>query len=632
MRSSRRLAGFVFLALALGACDGGVTNPGFGLITTSGVPHAWQGSAPPGYEVGLTPDRHGGQNALVIAGVGAGLSAYSFAVSQSIRADDFRTKRIRLSTWVKHDSIDGDAVLWLRVDGPTGVQATHDIGARPAASGAEWTELSLTLDVLPSAVAVTFGTILRGRGRLVVDDFKLETVGADRPVSTPARTWTSDSAAVAVEFSHAPAGALNMDLEGLAAPAPAVIDWLRSNSRRLGSPDPMRGLDDLAPIRDMIGSSHLVGLGEGTHGTREFFQMKHRIVRFLVEQMGFTVFAIEASSPESDDMNRYVLNGEGDPVTLLSHLYFWTWNTQEVLDMLRWMRAWNATAPENRRVRFAGFDMQSPGASMDSVSSFLRRVDSARSTFLFERYRCLGAYRNHGPVLGQSGPDFYATKDSATRAACSRGLREVYELIAQQAGYRAAEPDAYESVLHHARLVQQFESMLAQIAVYGHGKIRDEAMAENIGWIRDHVPAGAKVALWAHNDHVRAAPPRMGSFLRQRYADDYVSLGFLFGTGRFNALSSTNVFTAYRTDMVPQNSMEAFFLQTDFDVALLDARQIPRGAPAALRAAVPMREIGARYNPDWASQYFLNHLLPADFDLLVFVRTATETARLPFQF
>ena len=52
-------------------------------------------------------------------------------------------------------------------------------------------------------------------------------------------------------------------------------------------------------------------MGEATHGTREFFKTKHRMLEFLVEKMGFTVFAIEANWPESLAVNDYVLNGNG---------------------------------------------------------------------------------------------------------------------------------------------------------------------------------------------------------------------------------------------------------------------------------------------------------------------------------
>ena len=70
--------------------------------------------------------------------------------------------------------------------------------------------------------------------------------------------------------------------------------------------------DDLEPLREIVGHARVVALGENTHGTRDFFEMKARILRFLVEEMGFDAFAIEATWPEANRLNRYVRTGEGD--------------------------------------------------------------------------------------------------------------------------------------------------------------------------------------------------------------------------------------------------------------------------------------------------------------------------------
>ena len=112
-----------------------------------------------------------------------------------------------------------------------------------------------------------------------------------------------------------------------------VTAWLENAALPLESTSPKSGLDDLRQLQSTIGNAHIVAMGEATHGTREFFQLKHRMLEFLVEKMGFTAFGIEANWPESLAVNDYVLNGNGDPAQALAGLYFWTWNTEEVLDL-----------------------------------------------------------------------------------------------------------------------------------------------------------------------------------------------------------------------------------------------------------------------------------------------------------
>jgi len=161
---------------------------------------------------------------------------------------------------------------------------------------------------------------------------------------------------------------------GWAAQGPAVVDWIRGNAVRLTTPQAGHGFDDMQPLKKVIGDARIVSLGEATHGSREFFQLKHRMLEFLATEMGFTIFSIEANMPEAYRLNDYVLNGTGDPAQLLRGMYFWTWDTEEVLEMIRWMRDFNKSG--KGRVEFTGFDMQTPNVAAENVRAFVSRYDA----------------------------------------------------------------------------------------------------------------------------------------------------------------------------------------------------------------------------------------------------------------
>ena len=144
--------------------------------------------------------------------------------------------------------------------------------------------------------------------------------------------------------------------------------WLEEHAIPLVSCEAGHGFEDLAPLTSMIGDAQIVGLGESTHGTREHFQMKHRLVEFLVEKLGFSWFAIEASTPEAHRLDAYVLGGDGDPEELIRGMYFWTWRTEEVLAMVEWMREHNARS--DHKIHFTGFDMQTPTVAGDEAVSY----------------------------------------------------------------------------------------------------------------------------------------------------------------------------------------------------------------------------------------------------------------------
>ena len=143
-----------------------------------------------------------------------------------------------------------------------------------------------------------------------------------------------------------------------AQPPPASDELVRqiaSTSIPLLSVDAGSGFDDLEPLRRVWQGARLVALGEATHGTSEFFRMKHRMTEFLVTQMGFRHFAMELDPDSGREIEKYIQGGgRGNPVASLS----WPWRTAEVASMVDWMRKYNQSAPEPERVHFHGIDYQ----------------------------------------------------------------------------------------------------------------------------------------------------------------------------------------------------------------------------------------------------------------------------------
>lgn len=643
MVSIRRRRFFVALGCwsALVGCDPkeltGPSVPTDNLV--DGAPLGWQAYPTSTFAVGTDyTHHHGGRAAAYIHGFSAS-AATSTTLIQNFLADSYRGKRIRWSAWVQHTGLGaGDNGLYLSVEGPGQYTGVDDMSNRSLTGTSDWHQISSVLDVPSNAIGLTVGVVMSGSGVLLIDDCRLEIVGADVPTTNTLKApqlTGDDSAAVAAAYGRTGDTPLNLDFEGF-APTPAnAVDWLGRSASLITTTNPEESSADLQPLKQMIGNAHLVGLGEGTHGTREFFLMKHRILEMLVQEMGFTTFAMEATTPEANDLNRYVLSGVGDPKVLLSRLYFWTWNTQEVLDMVEWMRGWNSRAPASQRVQFLGFDMQAPGESMDSVQAFATRVNRGDSAYVATRFNCMNPYRNHdqhGPSL-QTG--FYAGKVSpADQALCATGLQEVYDLIATDiTRYPSAAPaDTFQLRLHDARLVQQYERMIAVTNVTS-SAARDRFMAENIGWIRSRVGSNGKVVLWAHNGHINNVTEFMGGYLRATYGADYVNVGFLFAQGNFNAVGFNGEgLKSWRTTVVPSNSIEAVFAGTNKSALMLNTHLIPTGGAAAapLTGPIQMRSIGAAFNPESGASFFGPVTFPSIFDVLIYFQNTTASTLLPF--
>ena len=159
-----------------------------------------------------------------------------------------------------------------------------------------------------------------------------------------------------------------------------VVEWIRGHAVRLQTPQAGHGFGDMQPLKKIIGKARVVALGDAAYGTREFFQLKHRMLEFLASEMGFGIFSLAADMPAAYRLNDYVLTGVGDPAKLLRSMNVQAWNTQEVLDMILWMRQFNQSG--KGRVEFTGFGTGNLKAAMEAVRDFVGKNHPAYSATL----------------------------------------------------------------------------------------------------------------------------------------------------------------------------------------------------------------------------------------------------------
>jgi erythromycin esterase-like protein len=110
-------------------------------------------------------------------------------------------------------------------------------------------------------------------------------------------------------------------------------------------------LDAMAPY---ISNAHIVGLGEATHGSHLQFAMKVRLIQYLTEGQGYRVFVIEAPKPSADKVDDYIQTGEGSPRNLVTNLQYWPWKTQEIVDLVEWMRFYKLNHTANDKIHSRG--------------------------------------------------------------------------------------------------------------------------------------------------------------------------------------------------------------------------------------------------------------------------------------
>lgn len=303
------------------------------------------------------------------------------------------------------------------------------------------------------------------------------------------------------------------------SPGPLTpAQWLQRESIAIDTTDPSANDSDLLPLLPLVANARVVALGDATHGTHEFFTLKERLVPFLVARAGFSVVAFEGPY-EFEKLDQYVKTGTGDPAAVLQSSDYFFWNTQEILDLIYAIRAWNAAG--NPQITIAGIDGVHPNAATDDVVAYLNGVDAAAAQTATANYACVDA-----------NWDAFSNDDS-----CLAPATAVYDAMQAHAGaYTAASsPDAFAHALHAARVAVQAAQGIATRRAS-----RDAALAENAEWYA----ANAKVIIIGHQTHFGRSTYSFndpngtkpaGAYLNDVLGGAYVTMATTTLHGRFNA-------------------------------------------------------------------------------------------------
>jgi hypothetical protein len=152
---------------------------------STGVPSGWiaAGMAPHDYDMGADQAlAHGGKASGFIRAKAAKPAGFG-TLMQMCKADRYRGQRVRMSAWVKSESIPGWAGVWMRVDGEDGKMLAFDnMQSRPIKGTTAWTRHAVVLDVAANAKNLAFGILLDGTGAAWIDEVRFEVV--DKSVAT----------------------------------------------------------------------------------------------------------------------------------------------------------------------------------------------------------------------------------------------------------------------------------------------------------------------------------------------------------------------------------------------------------------------------------------------------------------
>jgi erythromycin esterase-like protein len=397
-----------------------------------------------------------------------------------------------------------------------------------------------------------------------------------------------------------------------------------------------RESEDYQALLDLIGESRFVLLGEASHGTHDFYQVRADITKRLIREKDFVAVAVEADWPDAYRVNRYVRglsNAQNANEALQGFKRFptWMWRNTVVLEFVEWLKQHNdRLSADKPKTGFYGLDLYSLNASIEAVLGYLAKVDPEAAKRARYRYSCFDHFGDDAQAYGYAAS--FGLSESCEREVLSQ-LAELRRKAAEYANRdgRVAQEEFFFAE-QNARLVKNAEEYYRTM-FRGHIESwnkRDTHMMETLENLAAYF-AGLgqreKIVVWAHNSHLGDARAtdigqggelNVGQLIKARYGKDAVLVGFTTNTGTVTAASDWGS-PAERKWVRPalRDSYESVFHQVQMSAFQLNLRDEGK-AREALRVPHLERAIGVIYRPESErlSHYF-NARLSDQFDAVL---------------
>ncbi len=395
-------------------------------------------------------------------------------------------------------------------------------------------------------------------------------------------------------------------------------------------PEPivLEGVNDIDPLIDHVASARMVLLGEGSHGTLEFYEWRKEITKRLIENHGYDFVVVEGDWPAFSEINRYVKGiDEGD--TDIEDLFDvfdrwppWMWRNETVVNLVRWMRDYNSE--KDADVGFYGLDVQNVAFSYGEVIEKIKNLEPDEMEEILSELEKFGVYVDDEMS--------YARDYIRNRISYRQPLLDARSAIEGSIIEKIDSVDALDLDRNMATLIYGEKSFRARVdRTIDNWNVRVEFMNETIETLLEHYGEESKGIVWAHNTHIGDARAtsmaeegrlNIGQLQRELLGEENVKLvGFGTGTGTVRAGYSWEGRGEVMDIPQPmQGSYEELFSRMEHEKMLYLFTEEKR--TGKLMEPRGHRAIGVVYDPDREHLgNYVETVLPERYDAFIFFQT-----------
>jgi len=396
---------------------------------------------------------------------------------------------------------------------------------------------------------------------------------------------------------------------------------------------------DIDPLLERIGDARIVLIGEASHGTSEFYRMRARITRRLIEDKGFTIVAAEADWPDAARIDNYVRHRDVPPSEweAFSRFPTWMWRNEEVREFIDWLHEHNKSRAYDSRTGFYGLDLYSLYNSARAIIDYLEDVDPELAMVARHRYGCLSPWEADPAAYGHAAltGDYHDCEPQVTKMLA--------ELHGKHADYALHDGERFLDATQNAQLVANAERYY-RVMYYGSRaswNLRDGHMFDTLQNVMGFHGESSKAVVWAHNSHVGDASAtemsargehNIGELCRKGFGAQAYLIGFGTDHGTVAAASAWD--GPMEVKAVQPSHPQSY--ERQFHLTGKPGLILPLRAGHELDVTTELskprleRAIGVIYRPETelASHYF-EAVLPRQFDEYIWIDRTSAITPLP---
>ena len=408
------------------------------------------------------------------------------------------------------------------------------------------------------------------------------------------------------------------------------IEWLKRSALRIKSTDPNdEDYSDLKQLKDKIGDSRIVMLGEQSHGDGTTFLMKTRLIEFLIKEMGFDVILFESGLFDCRKIDEFIKNGEPVLQSIRKGV-FPIWNLSEQFQPLI-----NFIDKHKKNLNIGGFDCQFTGEAskeyfLHDFENYLKskNIDTNNYSNWINIRTILKDISQERYIMPQPLPP---TLDLQTNFI-NRIQQIIASLRALSNDTTPSDTEFWIQMLESS--VQQAKSIWQSYGVKDFStipietrNIRDIQMGKNLIWQANVNYPSKKIIVWAATYHIARNLEKVEVIGSPNMYDGTVTMGDIAWKSLGNQLYTIG-FTAYEGDVgwannqykrtlekPDPNSLEGLLFKTGYDNCFLDLSNL-NNSGKWLQQKIISRPLGyANMNSDWSQNMdgiiFTKNMIPS---------------------